>query len=292
MQSRVDDDGSRCATQRIARPGCLFAGHAAARQSLSMASAPSGRTAPHEGGAGSAFPVTQHSVIRALASADGAVRSRAVAMVAEIYWKPVYKYVRLRWMLGHEDSEDLTQDFFRLAFEKDWLARYDSDLARFRTFVRACVDGHVSNWRRAGQRVKRGGDVTFVAMDFGAAEQEYRDHAPAPDADVDAYFHAEWVRSVFSLAVSRLRAECEADGKMLAYTLFMKRDVDMIEDDSRPSYAALAREFGLPETQVTNFLALARRRFRQRVLDALAELSGSPEEYAEAVRDLLGIAPP
>ena len=65
-----------------------------------------------------------------------------------------------------------------------------------------------------------------------------------------------------------------------------------VETDARPSYATLARDFDLPETQVTNFLALARRRFRQHVLDALSELTGSQEEYAEAVRELLGITPP
>ena len=42
---------------------------------------------------------------------------------------------------------------------------------------------------------------------------------------------------------------------------------------------------------MTNFLAFARRLFRQHVLQALAELTGNPEEYAEAVRDLLGFTP-
>ena len=263
-----------------------------ARYPDGMAFSQPGGPAQRRDGAGAAFPVTQHSVIRALSSADGEVRTRAIAIIAEVYWKPVYKYVRLKWALTHEDSEDLTQDFFCLAFEKDWLARYDTERARFRTFVRACVDGHVNNWRRAGLRVKRGGAVSFTRMDFGAAEQEYRDHAPAPDADVEAYFQAEWVRSVFSLAISRLKSACEADGKTVPYALFMRYDVATIGEESRPSYADLATEFRIPETQVTNFLALARRRFRQHVLDALAELSGSPEEYAEAVRDLLGISPP
>ena len=239
----------------------------------------------------SAFPSTQPSVVLALASTDADARQRAFDTIVAIYWKPVYKYTRFRFTLGHEDGEDLTQEFFRLAFEKEWLARYDAKRARFRTFLRTCVDGHVSNWRRAERRAKRGGDHTFVAMDFATAEREFQDSAPPPDADVEAYFQQEWVRAVFELAIARLRAECTSAGKDVPFALFVRYDVEPAHTDARPSYAALAREFDIPETQVTNFLAFARRLFRQHVLQALAELTGHPEEYAEAVRDLLGFTP-
>lgn len=240
----------------------------------------------------SAFPSTQSSVVQALASSDADARQRAFDTIVSIYWKPVYKYIRLRWTLGHEDCEDLTQDFFRLAFEKGWLARYDAQRARFRTFLRTCVDGHVSNWRRAERRAKRGGDFMFVAMDFAMAEREFLDSTPPPDANVEAYFHHEWVRAVFELSIERLRAECSSAGKDVPFMLFVRYDVEPAGTDTRPSYADLAREFALPETQVTNFLAFARRRFRHHVLQALAELTGNREEYAEAVRDLLGVTPP
>ena len=241
---------------------------------------------------GTAFPATHVSVIEALGSADAAVRERAFDTLVTVYWKPVYKYIRLRWTLEHEDSEDLTQDFFRLAMEKKWLARYDPRRARFRTFLRTCVDGVVSNWKRAEGRAKRGGAVEFVAMDFDAAEREFAEAAPAADGDVEAYFQREWVRAVFEHAIARLRAECEAEGKERHFALFVRYDVEAARTDVRPSYADLARDFSLPETQVTNFLALARRRFRHHVLQALAELTGSQDEYAEAVRDLLGATPP
>ncbi len=241
---------------------------------------------------GSAFPATQTSMVQALASTDAVVRERAFSTLVTIYWKPVYKYIRLRWALAHEDSEDLTQDFFRLSFEKAWLARFDPRRAHFRTFLRTCVDGLVSNWQRAEHRAKRGGMVEFVAMDFAAAEHEFLNGAPAADADVEAYFHHEWVRAVFEHAVALLHAECVAHGKEQSFALFVRYDVEPARADVRPSYAELAREFSLPETQVTNFLAFARRRFRHHVLQALAELTDSQEEYAEAVRDLLGVTPP
>ena len=237
--------------------------------------------------AGSAFPPTRRSVVQALASAEAVVRERAFNTLATIYWKPVYKYIRLRYSLPHEDSEDLTQDFFRLSFEKDWLVRYNPQRARFRTFLRTCVDRLVSNWRRAERSEKRGGMIEFVAMDFAEAEREFLD--AAPPADAEAYFQHEWVRSVFEHAIALLRAECIDHGREQSYTLFIRYDVEPSRTDVRPSYAELAREFSLPETQITNFLAFARRRFRHYVLQAVAELTGSDEEYVEAVSELLGV---
>src|SRR5213595_3871737 len=94
------------------------------------------------------FPATRPSVIRALDIDDRDTRDRARETLAATYWKPVYKYVRLRWNASREDAEDLTQDFFVQAFDRSTLERFDADRARFRTFVRTCVDGVVANSRR------------------------------------------------------------------------------------------------------------------------------------------------
>lgn len=49
--------------------------------------------------------------------------------------------------------------------------RYDPARARFRTYLRLCLDGFASNARKAERRLKRGGDVTLVPLDFQAAER-------------------------------------------------------------------------------------------------------------------------
>jgi DNA-directed RNA polymerase specialized sigma24 family protein len=42
-------------------------------------------------------------------SADPLERERALETLFEAYWKPVYKYIRLRWNKTPEDAQDLTQ---------------------------------------------------------------------------------------------------------------------------------------------------------------------------------------
>ena len=58
---------------------------------------------------------------------------------------------------GPEDAQDLTQEFFTRAFEREYLSRYDPAKARFRTFVRTCLDGFLANEDKAAARLKRGG---------------------------------------------------------------------------------------------------------------------------------------
>ncbi len=54
----------------------------------------------------------------------------ATSMIA-VYWKPVYKYLRLKWNLAEEEAKDATQDFFARAIEKRFFDAYDPAKARF-----------------------------------------------------------------------------------------------------------------------------------------------------------------
>ena len=56
--------------------------------------------------------------------------------------------------------------------------------------------------------------------------------------------------------------------------------------------AHLGEELGLSPTQVTNYLAVARGHFRQRVLDRLRAATGSEEEFQAEVRSLFGGSAP
>lgn len=88
------------------------------------------------------------------------------------YWKPVYKYVRLRWNPSSEDAQDLTQGFFAQVIERGLLDKYDPAKGRLRTFLRMCVDSFVINDEKAAKRLKRGGNASHVALDFAGAEEE------------------------------------------------------------------------------------------------------------------------
>lgn len=221
------------------------------------------------------FPTTRLSVIEALGSADTETRSRAFGIVAEGYWRPVCAYIAARWQVDQADAEDLTQNFFTRALLGPLLERYDATRSRFRTYLRLCVDGHVRNAHAAERRAKRGGGMTLVPL----TGQE-----PAPDQ----IFEREWLRAVLADALNAMRLQFAAKGREIVYRVFLRYDVEGAELATRPTYAELAAEFDVPVSQITNYLAAARRSLRLAVLDRLRTLTVSDEEHRRETRALLG----
>jgi RNA polymerase sigma factor (sigma-70 family) len=240
-------------------------------------------------GAGDRFPQTRRSVLLAARDADPAVRRQAWEALVGGYWKPVYKVLRTRWRLDREDAEDLTQEFFATALVKGTFERYDPARARFRTYLRTCLDGFAANERKAAHRLKRGGGQASLSLDFAGAEAELLRYGAGDGLDPDEYFHREWVRALFDLAIGDLRRWCAATGKEVHLRLFERYDLEGPDALERPTYAELAAEHGLPATQVTNFLAAVRRELRRLVLARLRELTASEEEYRSEARHLLGV---
>ena len=96
------------------------------------------------------FPVTRQSVVRDLASADPArARGRLRRAGAQLLAPGLSLHPAADWRRAAEDAQDLTQEFFARAFEREYLERYDPAKARFRTFVRTCLDGFLANERQA-----------------------------------------------------------------------------------------------------------------------------------------------
>jgi RNA polymerase sigma factor (sigma-70 family) len=236
-----------------------------------------------------AFPLTRHSVVRAIASADPEARAQAYDAIVRSYWRPVYAYIRVRWRRDAADAQDLTQEFFTRALEKEYLARYDASKARFRTFVRTCLDAFLSKDHEAAHRQKRGGGMQLESLDFARADADLAVHVRSDTGDPESWFRHEWTRALFTDAVERLRAESETAGRRQAFELFVRYDIDGPDAPVRPTYGALARELGLSVTDVTNQLAWARRVFRAAVLDAIRAFCATDEEFRAEARDLLGV---
>jgi RNA polymerase sigma factor (sigma-70 family) len=231
-------------------------------------------------------------VVDDLSSVDPQARAAAYDALARSYWQPVYAYIRLRRRRTREDAQDLTQEFFARVFEREYLARYDVSKARFRTFVRTCLDGFLANEAQSAARLKRGGGFVIDAVDVARFDADLAAHARSEDPDPERWFHREWVRSVFADAVERLRAHCDARDHAIAFTVFTRYDVEPEGAAPRPTYAQLGRDTGLAVTDVTNELAWARRAFREIVLERLRTLCASDAEFRAEARDLLGVDPP
>jgi DNA-directed RNA polymerase specialized sigma24 family protein len=231
------------------------------------------------------FPATRLSILERVRSGDDAVRRDAFGDLAAGYWKPSYHYLRLRWRLTAEDAEDAVQAFFATAFEKEYLGRYDASQAKFRTFLRLCLDRYVHNLHKAASAEKRGGGVAVLSLDFPGAERELAETTAEP-GDADRFFHDETVRFLFGRTVASLEAACERDDRAVVFRVFRHHDLD---PSAETTYATVARDLQLSVSQVTNHLHAARRQFRDLALSHLRALSATEAEYRRDARELFGV---
>ncbi len=91
-----------------------------------------------------------------------------------------------------------------------------------------------------------------------------------------------------------LLTSCAANAKSREAKIHLRLfEIYDLEGDgaSNASYADLAKEFKIAPTDVTNYLAFARREFRRIALDRLREMTASEEEFRHEARALLGMVP-
>jgi RNA polymerase sigma factor (sigma-70 family) len=223
------------------------------------------------GGPHGHFPSTQLSLLEA--ATDG-LSSEALERVMALYWKPVYRFIRLKFRKNNEDAKDLTQGFFATALERDFFSRFDPAKASFRTYLRMAVERFAANQHAASNRQKRGGNIQFEPVEDQAI----------PAESPEQLFEREWQRQLFALALDDLRAHCDVSGKQMQFRIFEAYDLAPDEAE-RPSYAGLAVRYGIAETAVTNHLAWARRTLRGFVTERLRGVtSGEPELRREMSR--------
>jgi RNA polymerase sigma factor (sigma-70 family) len=222
------------------------------------------------GGPSANFPSTELALV--LAAAEK-LPDEALERVVALYWKPVYRFIRLRFGKSNEDAKDLTQNFFAAALEREFLANFDPAKASFRTYLRMAVERFAANEHAATKRQKRGGDIRFEPVE----------DQPVAAESPDAAFEREWQRQLFDLALGDLRAHCERAGKQLQFQVF--EAYDLAEGD-RPSYAGLAELNGIAVTAITNHLAWARRMLRELVTERMRGVTSGERELREEMRRL------
>jgi RNA polymerase sigma factor (sigma-70 family) len=239
------------------------------------------------GGPQAAFPETSPSAILAAHSDDPVTRARGFATLVAAYWKPVYKSIRARFGKNNEDAKDLTQEFFTYALEREMFRAFEPERARFRVFVRKCLRNFVLNAETAKRRLKRGGAVMMLGVDFEEAEEELQMLPSTTVVPFEASFDRWLATSIESLALNELRQQLRERDKELYFEIFQR--YDLVDDpDARPTYADLAEDLGIKTTDVTNHLAYVRRKLRQIVLQKLREITVTEEEFRNEAQEMLG----
>jgi RNA polymerase sigma-70 factor (ECF subfamily) len=213
----------------------------------------------------------------ALAQHGGSVSGRAaLERLCGLYWYPVYAHIRQSGHSPH-DAEDLTQDFFSLLIEKDYLGAVDRRRGRFRSFLLVAVNRFLVNAYHRDHTLKRGGGRTLLSIDQHAAER-CLEAETAAGLSPDQIFDRRWAQTVLEHAAFRLRADYSERGKADLFEAL--REFVGGETEHR-DYTQAARRLNMSPGAVAVAVHRLRQRYRELLL---AEIQGTVvnPEHAEA----------
>ena len=154
---------------------------------------------------------TRWSVVLAAGDANSEIARSALETLCQLYWYPVYSYVRRR-VPSTDEAQDLTQAFFTKVIEKNYFADADPDRGRFRAFLLTAVKNFAAKHWQKEKALKRGGGQTVFSFDFDEGENRYL-MEPANQKTAEVLFDEQWAVTLVNHVLESLRREFEGAGK-------------------------------------------------------------------------------
>jgi RNA polymerase sigma-70 factor (ECF subfamily) len=226
------------------------------------------------------FTTTRWSVVLAAGTEDTRGRE-ALARLCQVYWYPLYAFVRRQGHSPH-DAQDLTQAFFLRLLEKTYLADVERSKGKFRSFLLAALKHFLSNeWARA-KTLKRGGGQTIVSLDIGSGEDRYC-REPQDNATPERLFERRWALTLLDQVLTRLSDEYAATGKRAT---FDQLQGCLTGDSDAQAYTELAARLGMTEGAVKVAVHRLRRRYRAMLREEIAQTVADPTEIDDEIRQL------
>jgi RNA polymerase sigma factor (sigma-70 family) len=240
-------------------------------------------TVSHENitSAGAAQFGPTHWTVVLTARGDTTSAHVALEKLCQIYWPPVYAFIRRQGNSPH-DAQDLTQDFFARLLEKNYLAAVDRSKGKFRSFLLASVKHFLANERDKVNAQKRGGGNTVLSIDASTAESscvfDLRDNTTA-----DKIFERRWAMTLLETTLARLRDEYIEAKKT---NLFENLKGTLTGERNAIPYAEIAIRLGTTEGNVKVAVHRLRQRYREVLRNEIAQTVADPSEVDEELRNL------
>jgi RNA polymerase sigma-70 factor (ECF subfamily) len=228
----------------------------------------------------SMFAATRWSLVLA-AKGETPAAQDALSGLCQLYWYPLYSYVRRR---GHspEDAKDLTQEFFARCLAGRWIERAHQEKGRFRSFLLGVMNHFLADEWDKLRAQKRGGGARDLPLDFDTAETRFV-HEPADNSTPEQIYERRWALTLLAGVLDQLGEEFKREGRG---ELFALLNPCLVGDGQTPPYAGLAKQLGVSEGTVKSAVHRMRQRYKGLVREAIAHTVAEPGEIEDELRHL------
>ena len=227
-----------------------------------------------------AFVTTHWSVVLTAGRNDTDRARAALENLCQIYWHPLYAYVRRRGY-SPDDAQDLTQAFFARLLERNAVASVVPGKGRFRSFLLTSLNHFLADeWDKARAQKRGGGKV--ISLDLQSAETRLGE-MPAERFTPEKAFEHRWAMTLLEQVYQQLENEYRDQGKAAQFAAL--RVALAGKSDAAP-YAKLAQELGTTEGAVKVAVHRLRQRYRAILREIIADTVSTPDEVEDELRHL------
>ncbi len=225
------------------------------------------------------FQTTQWNLVVSSRGTDSAVRKQSLGELCQVYWYPLFAYLR-RKGYGTEDAADYVQGFFYELIQKQFLDSVAPENGRFRWFLMSALKRFVSKELDKQNAQKRGGEHTLFSIDVDDAEQRYQ-LEPTDGWTAEKLFDRRWALEVIQQALQCLKQHQTAKGKLELYLAL--QSTLSVGQISQAQYEKIGAAFEMSPGAVK----VAALRLRERYRKTLQEIVGQTIAESEVVDDEL-----
>jgi len=235
------------------------------------------------------FPSTHWSVVLAAGRSEiePEIAGVALAELCQIYWAPLYSFVRSRGYTVH-DGQDLTQSFFAYLLEHKVYARADRQRGKFRSFLLAAVKNFLADAADRERTLKRGGAQNFLPLheeQVEEAESLFQTHSGT--SNEDWLFDRSWAEALIAAGLERLSADYKRERKE---QLFKELRVFVASGaDPPPTYTELADRMGIAESTLRSHVTRLRARYREVLRAEVRRTVDTETQVDEELHELLHV---
>jgi RNA polymerase sigma-70 factor (ECF subfamily) len=227
------------------------------------------------------FHTTRWSLVVAAGGDRSSEAHRALATLCEIYWYPLYAYVRRQ---GHDadDARDLTQSFFLQLLERHDVQGLRRERGRLRSYLLGAIRHFLTNESVRGKTLKRGGGDTPLSLELDTAETRYA-FEPVDLATPDRLYERRWALTVLDQVFGTLREEWKLAGRAEEFDLLKD---SLVGDPPAGGYQAIADTLGSTPNAVGVAVHRLRRAFRRCLRETIADTVVSEDAVEDEIRHL------